>query len=152
MAQGTRRQRVGNAMRAALTELIAREVKDPRVHGAGLVTVNQVELNRDLSVAFVYVSFIGAPDTGAEERALRGLEAAAAFLRGPAGRRLQLQRAPELRFSLDPRGAFGEQMRELLSDDQARAAVRDESDEASAEVVAVAGELLARSPERDPAS
>ncbi|ACY16350.1 30S ribosome-binding factor RbfA [Haliangium ochraceum] len=131
MAQGNRRQRVGNALREVLTELVARELKDPRVHAAGLVSINQVELNRDLSVAFIYVSFVGAPDARAEKRALDGLQAAAGFLRGPAARRLKLQRAPELRFMDDPRGAFAEQMRSLVRDDEVRAAAaqRDDEDE-----------------------
>jgi len=123
MAQGTRQQRVGNAMRELLTELIVREVKDPRVHAAGLISVSQVEINRDLSVAYVYVSFIGGPgDKRAEERALAGLTAAAGFLRGPVGRRMSLQRAPELRFLRDARASFGQHMRDIMRDDEQRAA------------------------------
>lgn len=123
MAQGTRQQRVGNAMRELLTELIVREVKDPRVHAAGLISVSQVEINRDLSVAYVYVSFIGGPgDKRAEERALAGLTAAAGFLRGPVGRRMSLQRAPELRFLRDERASFGQHMRDIMRDDEQRAA------------------------------
>lgn len=122
MAQGTRQQRVANAMRELLTELIVREVKDPRVHAAGLISVSQVEINRDLSVAYVYVSFMGgAGDERAEERALAGLAAAAGFLRGPVGRRMRLQRAPELRFMRDPRASFGQRMSEILRDDEQRA-------------------------------
>jgi ribosome-binding factor A len=121
MGQGTRQQRVANAMRDVLTELISREVKDPRVHGAGLISVSQVEINRDLSVAYVYVSFMGgAGDERAEERALAALAAAAGFLRGPVGRRMRLQRAPELRFMRDARASFGQRMREILLDDEQR--------------------------------
>ena len=121
MGQGTRQQRVANAMRELLTELIAREVKDPRVHAAGMVSVSQVDLNRDLSVARVYVSFIGgAGDEQAEDRALAALQAAAGFLRGPVGRRMRLQRAPELRFARDPRAEFGQRMREILIEDEQR--------------------------------
>jgi ribosome-binding factor A len=126
MGQGTRQQRVANAMRELLTELIAREVKDPRVHAAGMVSVSQVELNRDLSVARVFVSFIGgAGDEQAEERALAALRAAAGFLRGPVGRRMRLQRAPELRFARDPRAEFGQRMREILSEDERRGGPED---------------------------
>jgi ribosome-binding factor A len=121
MGQGTRQQRVANAMRELLTELIAREVKDPRVHAAGMASVSQVDLNRDLSVARVYVSFVGgAGDEQIEERALAALQAAAGFLRGPVGRRMRLQRAPELRFARDPRAEFGQRMREILSEDEQR--------------------------------
>lgn len=122
MGQGTRQQRVANAMRELLTELIVREVKDPRVHAAGLISVSQVEINRDLSVAYVYVSFMGGSgDERAEDRALAGLAAAAGFLRGPVGRRMRLQRAPELRFMRDARAEFGQRMRDILRDDEQRA-------------------------------
>lgn len=121
MGQGTRQQRVGNAMRELLTELITREVRDPRVHGAGMVSVTQVELNRDLSVARVYVSFVGGKgDEQVEARALAALRAAAGFLRGPVGRGMRLQRAPELRFEPDPRVDFGQRMRDILSEDEQR--------------------------------
>jgi ribosome-binding factor A len=131
MGQGTRQQRVANAMREILTEMLAREVKDPRVHAAGMVSVSQVELNRDLSVARVYVSFIGGTgDEQAEERALAALQAAAGFLRGPVGRRMRLQRAPELRFTRDPRAEFGQRIREILIEDEQR--VADSGGEADA--------------------
>ncbi|WP_428263712.1 30S ribosome-binding factor RbfA [Haliangium sp.] len=122
MGQGARRERVANAMRSVLVELIEREVRDPRVRAAGLVSVNQVELNRDMSVARVYVSFIGTADDAAEERALSALRAAAGFLRGPVGRRLRLQRAPELRFSKDERAAFGERIGQIVRDDERKSA------------------------------
>ena len=94
-----RRARVEQALRDALAEMIDREVKDPRVRGAGLVTVQRVELTADLSVARVYVSVFG--DEAAGRRAVAGLAAAAGFLRGPLGRRLNLQKPPELRFLHD---------------------------------------------------
>jgi ribosome-binding factor A len=140
MGQGTRQQRVANAMRELLTELIAREVKDPRVHAAGMVSVSQVELNRDLSVAWVFVSFLGgAGHEQTEERALAALQSAAGFLRGPVGRRLRLQRAPELRFARDPRAEFGQRMREILREDEQRAA--------EAEPAAPAGQTPESAPE-----
>ncbi|HEX7843391.1 MAG TPA: 30S ribosome-binding factor RbfA, partial [Kofleriaceae bacterium] len=94
-----RKQRVEHGLRDVLTELIAREVRDPRVRAATLITVTRVELNVDLSVATVYVSIIGDDATCAG--ALGGLAKAAGFLRGPAGRKLSLQHAPELRFHRD---------------------------------------------------
>ncbi|HEY6176604.1 MAG TPA: 30S ribosome-binding factor RbfA, partial [Kofleriaceae bacterium] len=94
-----RKQRVEHGLRDVLTELIAREVRDPRVRAATLITVTKVELNVDLSVATVYVSIIG--DEAAVDGALAGLAKAAGFLRGPAGRKLNLQHAPELRFQRD---------------------------------------------------
>src|SRR5262249_3977439 len=95
-----RKARVEHALRDVLTELIAAEVKDPRVRAATPVTVTRVELNVALAVAHVYVSVVAADDAVADG-VIAGLTKAAGFLRGPATRRLALQRAPELRFRLD---------------------------------------------------
>ena len=114
-----RKQRVEHGLRDVLTELIAREVRDPRVRAATLVTVTRVELNVDLSVATVYVSIIG--DDAIADGALAGLAKAAGFLRGPAGRKLNLQHAPELRFRRDASVDMSEKLAAIVRDDEARA-------------------------------
>lgn len=120
-----RKQRVEHALRDVLTEMIAREVKDPRVRAATLVTVSKVELNVDLSVAMVYVSIIG--DDATVDRALAGLVKSASFLRGPLARKLNLQRAPELRFTTDVSLDMSDKIAAILREDEekARAAGRD---------------------------
>jgi len=114
-----RKQRVEHGLRDVLTEMIAREVKDPRVRAATLLTVTRVELNVDLSVAQVYVSIIG--DDATADAALAGLAKAAGFLRGPVGRRLNLQHAPELRFVADASIDMSEKLAAIIRDDEARA-------------------------------
>jgi ribosome-binding factor A len=132
-----RRVRVEQALRDTLAEMIDREVKDPRVKGAGLVTVQRVELNADLSVARVYVSVFGDDITA--KKAMAGLAAAGTFLRGPLGRKLHLQRPPELRFVRDESPEIVRHLAEIVRDDQARAraAGRDDAAPAAAPVVAV---------------
>ena len=53
---GNRKARVEQALRDVLSGLLEREVKDPRLKAAGLVTINHVDVNKDLSVARVHVS------------------------------------------------------------------------------------------------
>jgi ribosome-binding factor A len=120
-----RKQRVEHGLRDVLTELIAREVKDPRVRAATLITVTRVELNVDLSVAQVYVSIVG--DDATADGVIAGLAKAAGFLRGPVGRRLHLQHAPELRFLADASIDMSEKLAAIIRDDEerARAAGRD---------------------------
>ena len=93
---GGRLVRVEAQVQRVLAELISREVKDPRV---GTVTVTQVKLAPDLSLARVYyVPFGGRePDADMQE----GLAAAAGFLRGEVGRRANLRHAPRLQFIAD---------------------------------------------------
>jgi ribosome-binding factor A len=114
-----RKQRIEHGLRDVLTGLIAREVRDPRVRAATLITVTRVELNVDLSVAMVYVSIIG--DDATADGVLAGLAKAAGFLRGPAGRELHLQHAPELRFRRDVSIDMSEKLAAILRDDEDRA-------------------------------
>ena len=66
--------RVADQIQRDLSELIARELKDPRV---GMVTLNAVEVTPDYAHAKVFFSLI----TGKPEEATIGLNAAAGFLR-----------------------------------------------------------------------
>jgi ribosome-binding factor A len=94
-----RTDRVGDQIRRELSELIQREMRDPRV---SLVTVTQVEVSADFRHANVRVSALGAED--ARAGALKALESARGFLRRELAQRLSLRVTPELRFFLD-RGA-----------------------------------------------
>ena len=111
-----RKVRLEHALRETLTELIAADVRDPRVHAPTLLTVTRVELNVDLAVARCYVSIVG--DDATKDAALAGLAKAAGFLRGPVGRRLGLQRAPELRFQLDPGPDMADKIAQILREDE----------------------------------
>jgi ribosome-binding factor A len=114
-----RKSRVEHALRDALTEMIASDVKDPRVRDATLLTLTRVEVNVDMSVANVYVSVVGSE--AAAIAAVAGLIKAAGFLRGPLGRRLHLQRPPELRFVRDVSIDVGAQLAAIVREDEERA-------------------------------
>jgi len=114
-----RKQRVEHGLRDVLTEMITREVKDPRVRAATLITVTKVELNVDLSVAMVYVSIVG--DDATADGVLAGLAKVAGYLRGPVGRKLNLQHAPELRFLADASIDMSEKLAAIIRDDEERA-------------------------------
>ena len=120
-----RKARVEHAIQETLTELIASDVKDPRVHAPTMLTVSRVELNVDLSVARCYVSIVG--DDATADAALAGLAKAAGFLRGQVGRRVGLQHAPELRFTTDPSLDMSEKLAAIVREDEekARAAGRE---------------------------
>jgi ribosome-binding factor A len=124
-----RKAKVEHALRDVLADLVRREVRDPRVTRAGLLSVTRVELNVDLSVANVYVSVVGAGGGASPqaEAAVQALGRAAKFLRGPTGRQLNLSHPPELRFLLDKSAVMQERIRAVLLEDEskARAAGRD---------------------------
>jgi len=114
-----RKARMEHALRDALTEMIANEVKDPRVRKATLLTIAKVEVNVDGSVANVYVSVVG--DDATADGVMAGLAKAAGFLRGPIGRELHLQRPPELRFIHDVSIDMSDKLASILRDDEERA-------------------------------
>ena len=123
-----RKSRVEHALKEALQAAITHDVKDPRVRAATLVTVSKVELNVDLSVAQIYISVVG--DDATADGVVAGLAKAAGFLRGPIGRELNLQHAPELRFTHDVSIDMSDKLAAIVREDEerARAAGRDPKD------------------------
>ncbi|MFZ3128882.1 MAG: 30S ribosome-binding factor RbfA [Rhodoferax sp.] len=86
--------RVADQIQRDLTELIARELKDPRV---GMVTIQSVEVTPDYAHAKVFFSLLkGDPVETAE-----GLNQAAGFLRAGLFKRLHIHTVPTLHFLFD---------------------------------------------------
>jgi ribosome-binding factor A len=95
--RGSARLRVAEEIRVKVSELLLRELSDPRLVG---VHLTRVEMEGHLGVAHLYWRPMpGGPDT---EEATAGLRAAAGFLRRAVGRSLNLRKVPELDFQLDP--------------------------------------------------
>src|SRR3984957_16977548 len=95
MAQA-RTRRIESEIQRVLSELIAREVKDPRV---GNVTITAVSLAADMGVARVFFTPFASKNPAEQVR--EGLTRAGGFLRGEIGRRLRLRHAPRLEFLID---------------------------------------------------
>ena len=93
---GRRTDRVSALIQRELSDIIQRELKDPRV---GFCTISQVQVSTDLRYADVKVSVVG--DKQQKRKSITGLKSAAGFLRREVVRRIGLRHAPELRFELD---------------------------------------------------
>ena len=93
---GGRLRKIESELQRVLAELIAREVKDPRV---GNVTITGVSLAADMSAARIFYAPFAS--IHAPEEVQTGLTRAAGFLRGEVGRRLGLRHAPRLEFVFD---------------------------------------------------
>ena len=108
-AQGWRPARVGEMIRMEISDLLVRDLKDPRI---GLTTVTAVKMSPDLKQARVYVSVLG----GIEERqkTLAGLNSAAAHIRHAIGEHLRLRNAPQLSFCYDQSIEYGAKIEELI--------------------------------------
>ena len=104
-----RTERVNHLLRERLSEVVLRDIKDPRVRG--LVTVTEVDVSPDLGSARVFVSAMGTD----EERAatMEGLRSAAKFLQGSLDG-LSLKRTPSLVIVPDDTMERAERMLRLI--------------------------------------
>lgn len=115
-----RSRRVEEQLKRLLSELIRREVKDPRL---GPVTVTAVEVSKDLAHARVFVTpFAGLGDAA---HALETLQHAAGYLRHELRKAMNLRVTPELDFRLDESIERGARLSRLI--DEAVAADRQRS-------------------------
>ncbi|MBL8271878.1 30S ribosome-binding factor RbfA [Steroidobacter sp.] len=127
-----RAKRVGQQIQRALSELIRRELRDPRL---GMITLTDVRMSSDLSYATIYYSVLGADPHLAQQI----LTQAADMLRGPLGRALGIRHSPELRFVKDELIESGARLSGLINqavksdvarhvDDEPAAAPENDSD------------------------
>ncbi len=118
-----RSARVADSMQREISQMILREVKDPRV---GFVTVTEVRLSDDLRNARVWVSVLG--DAKAKKQGLDGLRSATAFIQREVNHRLGLKVRTEILFALDESAEKGAHMealvREARKQDEEKAAVQ----------------------------
>src|SRR5437870_11559761 len=106
-----RQLRVGEAVRHALSELLAHGEVHDAVIETHLITVPEVHMTPDLRLATIYVMPLGGRDQG---EVLAALERNKRFLRGEIAHRVDLKFAPEIRFRIDERFDEAERIEKLL--------------------------------------
>lgn len=106
---GRRLPRLNEQLKRDIAELLRTGVRDPRIAG---VTVTDVSVTNDLSLARIYVRVAGAEAETAQ--ALVGLEAAAPFIRRSVGDGMRIRRVPELRFLVDESGDHAARIEAIL--------------------------------------
>jgi len=107
-------ERINNLIRREISELLQRQVKDPRL--GGFVAVTEVSTSPDLKYAKIFISQIGGEEGNQET--LSVLAGASGFLRNELAKRLNLRRIPELSFQWDDsieRGAHLLQLMDKIS-------------------------------------
>ncbi|HEY2901172.1 MAG TPA: 30S ribosome-binding factor RbfA [Polyangia bacterium] len=96
-----RTERVAGEVRAIIGEVIARrELKDPRVQGAGLITITHIRMSGDLRQAWALFTVHNAGDAELEH-VRDGLDRASGYFRHAIARRLRLKVTPALNFEID---------------------------------------------------
>jgi len=106
-----RTTRVNELLRAEISDLILREVKDPRVT-EGLITITEIRVSPDMHHATVFVSHMGTDEE--RKHALAGLQNAAPFMHRELVRRLRMRAVPDLVFRFDPSIERGARLSDLI--------------------------------------
>ena len=109
--QSQRAHRVGDQIQRELADLLANEVKDPRV---GPITVTGVDVTSDLSHATVRFTHLAGKDTA--QAPADALARAAGFLRSELARRLNLYSVPQLHFAYDESIESGIRISQLIDE------------------------------------
>lgn len=108
--QGRRIDRIEEQLRMELSEIIEREIHDPRI---GLTTVTAVKVSPDLRHGRVFITVLG--DDNQRKKALEGLRSAGSFVRRSLSKRLHhMRRIPELTFDYDESVEQGMRIEQLL--------------------------------------
>ena len=109
---GDRSVRVAEQIHQELAQMIAREVKDPRI---GMVTLTSVSITPDYAYATVHFTVLpDDPETVA--RSLDGLRSSTGFMRSQLGRRVRIHTNPELRFVHDTSVGRGVELSRLIDE------------------------------------
>ena len=123
-----RKLRVAAELQRVLNELRSSEIKDPRLIG---VTISSIDLSGDISVAKVAFSTL-QPDADPEP-VVSALKKAGGFLRSRTGQILSMRRVPELRFEQDQGARHGIELTRLIDEAVAKDRDTEEANDESAQ-------------------
>ena len=90
------------------------QMKDPRLTGAGLLTVTRLDVTPDLDQARVHIIVMGASDQATAE-AVKALNKASGHVRTEVSRRMHIRKAPRFVFCADDGAAYAAHINELLA-------------------------------------
>ena len=110
MASGVRLQKVADRIREEISDMLVKEISDPRLQN---VYVTDVSVDRELAYADVYVSAVEGKSRSAE--IVQGMESASGFLRRALSARVELRAFPRLRFHWDPTPENADHIEKILA-------------------------------------
>ncbi len=116
-----RAERLAELIKQEISDILLREVKDPRI---GFVSVTDAEVSGDLRHAKVYVSVYGTDKE--KEESMKGLDKAAGYIRKLLGERITVYHTPEILFRYDNSIEYGAHISKLL--DKVKKETDDEGD------------------------
>lgn len=116
MGRGYRQGRLGEEIKKLISEMLLKDLKDPRL--SGMISVTDVNVTRDGSYATCYLTVLTAgPEeekAKKEQDVIDGFESCSGLIRREIGRRMKLRHAPELIFKMDHSMDYGRHIDEVL--------------------------------------
>jgi len=104
-----KQDRMSDRIHTIISQLLMREISDPRLQN---ITVTEVSLDPELTVARIYVNALGVESR--QEEVMAGLDRASGFIRRELGKRIRLRSTPSLRFYWDTTLEQGEYLNRLI--------------------------------------
>ncbi|MDD3167935.1 MAG: 30S ribosome-binding factor RbfA [Eubacteriales bacterium] len=119
MGKGYRQGRLSEEIRRIVSDLLLREIKDPRL--SGIVSISAVEVTEDGSYATLYITKLGsnaAEETGADEKndLLTAFKSAKGLIRREIGKQIKLRHVPDLLFKMDTSLEYGRHITKLIDE------------------------------------
>jgi ribosome-binding factor A len=104
-----RQKRTADHIQTILSELLIRDMRDPRLQG---LTITEVRIDRELQYADIYINALG--DDSREDEIMVALEKASGYMRRELAHLVSLRTVPQLHFHWDPTLAHAERISEIL--------------------------------------
>ncbi|MDP3732610.1 MAG: 30S ribosome-binding factor RbfA [Candidatus Omnitrophota bacterium] len=119
-----RHDKVSEALKQEISNIIHAELKDPRL---GFITVTRVELTQDLRNAKVFFSVLGKEKE--HKKTKEALDSALGFIRRLIAQRIRLRLVPEISFQEDRSAEYSIRIQEALDEIKALSGPGPSSDE-----------------------
>lgn len=117
MGKGYRPGRLGEEIKKITSDLLLKELKDPRLEGS-LVSVTAVDVTGDGSIATIYLSALkmGQQDNSKEykDEILEAMRSCKGVIRREIGKNIKLRHVPDLIFKMDTSLEYGRHIDELI--------------------------------------
>ena len=118
MGKGYRQGRLGEEIRRIISDMLLRDIKDPRLQSA-MVSLSDVDDTADGSYATCYVTILSVGNDPEEKKrqeedVLSGLRSAKGLMKKEIGRQIKLRHVPELIFKLDTSMEYGRHISEVI--------------------------------------
>lgn len=102
--------KISGIIQKEISEIIQFSLKDPKI---GFITITDVTVTNDLSIAKVYVSFLG--QDARKEAGMKALERSKGFIRSELAKKLSIRKVPSLVFLNDDSIERGNKIEKIIA-------------------------------------